>query len=188
MPRRRLAPWIIAAVLSAAGSQGAHALAYWLESPASTSTADHEWMALLPAIVIAGGIALIAALAVETRAIIRDGSSSAVPSWIFMLPAAAFLVQEHLERAAATAAVPVDTLAQPAVLAGLALQLPFGLIALIATRLLQRATVATARRIRRRAHSHHALRTPWHDIADPRPPRVELLRPAGRGPPAFAVL
>ena len=62
-----------------------------------------------------------------------------------------------------------------------------GLAALIATRLLQRATVAIARRIRRRAHSHHGVRAPWHDIADQRPPRVELLRPAGRGPPAFAV-
>ena len=133
-----------------------------------------------------GIVALFASLAVETREILRHRPTGAVPAWVFLvLPAAAFLVQEHVERAAATAQLPVDTLAQPAVLAGLVLQLPFGIAALLAARLLTRATVASpavsaAARggigARRRARSHR-----------PRPRRVELLQPSGRGPPAFAV-
>ena len=111
------------------------------------------------------------------------------PAWLFLvLPASAFLVQEHVERAAATAQLPVDTLAQPAVLAGLALQLPFGIAALLAARLLTRATAAVARRIGRRTRRHPARADQRHDRTDPCPRRVELLQPSGRGPPAFAVL
>jgi membrane protein implicated in regulation of membrane protease activity len=185
---RRLAPWIIAAVLCAAGSLGAHALGYWLEPAGASAAAGHAWLDLLPAFVVAGVVALFASLAVETREILRHRPSDSVPSWLFLvLPAAAFLVQEHVERAAATARLPVDTLAQPAVLAGLALQLPFGLVALLAARLLTRATVAVARRIGRRTRPHPARADQRHDRTDPCPRRVELLQPSGRGPPAFAV-
>ena len=104
-----------------------------------------------------------------------------------MLPAAAFLVQEHVERAAATAQLPVDTLAQPAVLAGLVLQVPFGIVALLAARLLSRATVAIAHRLGRGAAPHVDRPAERPDRVDLRPRRVELLQPAGRGPPAFAV-
>ena len=96
-------------------------------------------------------------------------------------------MQEHVERAAATAQLPVDTLAQPAVLAGLILQLPFGIAALLAARLLTRASVALARRIGRRRDRMSRVSASRHDRTDPCPRRVELLQPAGRGPPAFAV-
>ena len=157
--------------------------------PLPAATTAHAWLDLLPAFVVAGIVALFASLAVETREILQHRAGGEVPAWLFLvLPAAAFLVQEHVERAAATAQLPVDTLAQPAVLAGLALQLPFGLAALLAARLLTRATAAVARRIGRRTRPHPARADQHHDRTDPCPRRVELLQPAGRGPPAFAVL
>ncbi len=154
----------------------------------AAAAAGHEWLDLLPALVVAGIVALFASLAVETREILRRRPGGSVPAWLFVvLPASAFLVQEHVERAAATAQLPVDTLAQPAVLAGLVLQLPFGLAALLAARLLTRATVAVARRIGRRPRVHAVRADQRQDRGDPYPRRVELLQPAGRGPPALAV-
>ena len=189
MATRRLAPWIVAAVLCAGGSLGAHAVGYWLEPSGPAASAGHAWLDLLPALVVAGIVALFASLAVETREILRHRPTGSVPAWLYLaLPACAFLVQEHVERAAATGQLPVDTLAQPAVLAGLVLQLPFGIAALLAARLLTRATVAIARRIGRRTRLHAARADQRHDRTDPCPRRVELLQPAGRGPPAFAVL
>jgi hypothetical protein len=185
---RRLAPWIVAAVLCAAGSLGAHALGYLLAPAGATADAGHAWLDLLPALVVGGLVALSASLAVETRDILRRRRSGAVPAWLFLvLPATAFLVQEHVERAAATAQLPVDTLAQPAVLAGLAFQLPFGVAALLAARLLSRAAVAIARRIGRPAPAQPVRADLVDDRTDPCPRRVELPQPAGRGPPAFAV-
>lgn len=176
-------------MLCAGGSLGAHALGYWLEPSGPAASAGHAWLDLLPSLAVAGIVALFASLAVETRAILRHRPTGSVPAWLFLLlPASAFLVQEHVERAAATAQLPVDTLAQPAVLAGLAFQLPFGIAALLAARLLTRASVAIARRIGRRTRPHPARAGQRHDRTDPCPRRVELLHPAGRGPPAFAVL
>ena len=94
-------------------------------------------------------------------------------------------MQEHVERAAATAQLPVDTLAQPAVLAGLLLQLPFGIAALLAARLLTRATVALARRIGRARPMPRVSTTAT--IAPTRVRAGSSPQPAGRGPPAFAV-
>jgi hypothetical protein len=186
---RRLAPWIVAAVLCAAGSLGAHAVGYWLEPSGPSAAAGHAWLDVLPALAVGALVALFASLAVETRAILRRRRTGAVPAWLFLvLPAAAFVVQEHVERAAATAQLPVDTLAQPAVLAGLALQLPFGLAALLAARLLSRAAVAVARRIGRGTRRHPARPDERHERTGPCPRRVELPQPAGRGPPAFAVI
>ncbi len=192
MATRRLAPWIVAAVLCAAGSLGAHAVGYWLEpsGPAASrratrgSTSCRRWS-------WRGIVALFASLAVETREILRQPRRPArCPAWLFLvLPAGAFLVQEHVERAAATAQLPVDTLAQPAVLAGLVLQLPFGIAALLAARLLTRAPPSPSPAGIGRAHAAacRSRADQRHDRTDPRPRRVELLQPAGRGPPAFAV-
>jgi hypothetical protein len=185
---RRLAPWTIAAVLCAAGSLAAHAVGYWLEPVEGVSPA-HAWLAFIPALGFGAVLALIASLAVETHQIVRMRPADRVPAWVFfVLPPLAFLVQEHLERAIATAELPLDTLAQPAVLAGLALQLPFGIAALVTARILQRASVAIARRLARRARPHVAVRQVHLARPDRRPRRVVLRAPSGRGPPAFAVL
>jgi hypothetical protein len=184
---RRLAPFTIAAVLCAAGSLSAHAIGYWLE-PARGAGLAHAWLALVPGLAFGGSLALIASLAVETRDIVRLRPAGRVPSWVFVvLPAAAFLVQEHLERAVVTAEVPLDTLAQPAVLAGLALQLPFGVAALVLARLLERASVAIAKRLARRTRPHVARRVPRIVQPDRRPRRALLRAPSGRGPPVLAV-
>ena len=188
MALRRLAPWTIAAVLCAAGSLVAHTVAYWLEPETGVDPA-HAWLAFIPALAFGGVLALIASLAVETHQIVRAQRTDRVPAWVFfVLPPVAFLVQEHLERAIATAELPFDTLAQPAVLAGLALQLPFGLAALVLARILQCASVAIARRLARRTRPHVAIRQVHLARPDRRPRRVLLRAPSGRGPPVFAVL
>ena len=188
MAPRRFAPWTIAAVLCAAGSLAAHGVGYWLE-PTPGAAPAHAWLALLPALAFGGMLALIASLAVETVEIVRARRTDRVPAWIFFaLPPAAFLLQEHLERAIATAELPFDTLAQPAVLAGLACQLPFGLAALIVARILQRASVAIARRLARRTRPHVAVRATHVPRPCRRPRAVVLRAPSSRGPPVVAVL
>jgi hypothetical protein len=187
MAPRRAAPWIVAAVLCAAGSLGAHAVGYWLE-PSGAAATGHAWFDLLPTLAVGAVVALVASLALETREILRSRTTGSVPGWLYLvLPGAAFLVQEHVERAATTAQLPVDTLAQPAVLAGLIFQLPFGVAALVAARLLSRATVALARRIGRRDTTHAGRRDERPDPTGRRPRPVELPQPVGRGPPAFGV-
>ena len=177
--------WPPAAVRCATGSLGAHVVGYWLEPSGAAASPGHAWLELLPALAVG---ATVASLAVETREILRSRTTGSVPGWLYLvLPGAAFLVQEHVERAAATAQLPVDTLAQPAVLAGLVLQLPFGLAALVVARLLSRATVAIARRIARRGGCHVDRPVDRPARTDPRPRRVVLLQPVGRGPPALAV-
>ncbi len=170
-----------------AGRSAAHAIGYWLE-PTPGADLAHTWLAVVPGLAFGGSLALIASLAVETRDIVRLRPAGRVPSWVFVvLPAAAFLVQEHVERAVVTAAVPLDALARPAVLAGLALQLPFGVAALVLARLLERASVAIAKRLARRTRPHAARRVPRIVQPDRRPRRVLLRAPSGRGPPVLAV-
>ena len=61
----------------------------------------------------------------------RHGSSLA-PSRVFaLLPAAGFVVQEHLEHFLASDSVPYELALEPTFITGLALQLPFALGALL---------------------------------------------------------
>ena len=180
MGSRRVAPWIIAAVLCAAGSLGAHAVGYWLEPAGAAAAAGHAWLDLLPALAVGGVVALFASLAVETREILNRRRSSRGARMALPRAAGGGVPRPGARRAAlATAQLPLDTLAQPAVLAGLALQLPFGLAALVAARLLSRATVAIASGIGRRTRPHAARGIEWPLPADRRPRRIELLAAGG---------
>jgi hypothetical protein len=140
---RRVAAWAIALPLAVASWLGAHCLSYWLVSPRMDGHmglhADHghAWFGYGPALAIWGLAVVVAGLALCVGEGMRSGRSSGPPARLFaLLPAAGFVVQEHLERLMGTGSIPTDLVVEPAFLLGLALQLPFALLALLLARTL----------------------------------------------------
>jgi hypothetical protein len=133
--------WLIVLPLAAASWLSAHCLAYLLVPPASgehahvQSASDHAAFGFTP-LLIACGVALVAAgLAVCVRDGLRGRRQAHPPAVVFaVLPIAGFTVQEHLEHAIGSGAVPYDVIAEPTFLAGLALQAPFAVAALLLAR------------------------------------------------------
>ncbi len=147
MQRRGLA-WLLALPLVTAGSLLAHALTYRIAEPEAGAratlleTTGHGYLAATP-FVLGVCVAFLAAglLAVASRA--RRGTWTAPATWPLALVApVGFAAQEHLERLAATGSFPVELAVQPGFLAGLALQLPFALLAVLAARWLGRGAEA----------------------------------------------
>jgi hypothetical protein len=111
-----------------------HARAHLLQE------SGHSYFDYVP-LVLAIGLTLIAAALVSRgRAAALGDPESASPPWLFgLLAPIAFLVQELLERLIHAGQVHPSTLMEPAVLIGLALQLPLALIALLLASLLAQA-------------------------------------------------
>jgi hypothetical protein len=129
-----------------AGSLAAHAVAYLIAVPDSHERATllertgHGYLAHLP--VLAGaGLALALAAGVSHAARGRPGAR---PSpWVFaLLPPLAFVLQEHLERLPSGGALLLETALDPTFVIGLALQLPFALLAYALVGVLLRAAEA----------------------------------------------
>jgi hypothetical protein len=188
--RRRLderLAWTLVAPLLALATLAGHQAGYRIAVPDASARADalahdgHGYLAYLP--LITGAFVALAVLALAARA--RGGGRSTLPiSVAAALPPAGFVVQETLERVLLGAhhAGVTAMLGEPAFLVGLALQLPFALLALLLARRLQRLadTIALARR-----------RRSWPAVPGHRPvEEVFLLRPrplalarSVRGPP-----
>ena len=149
--RRRL-PWLVALPLMAAGSLAAHALSSLFagaraESTVSTEGGMHDLAdrsntgfaahSVLPlGIVLAlAGATGVSWLIPRLRGRPRQG---ATPSLFFTLPPLAFSLQELIERLLHAEAAPFQAALEPRFLIGLALQVPLGLAALLAARLLLR--------------------------------------------------
>lgn len=143
---RRLLAWAFTVPLALAGSQSAHELAYRLEARdaharatllAETGHGYFGWLPLLFAVAtIAGMLGLVA--------VVRDTGARSRPRW-WMFAAfgpAVFFVQEHLERALSGSDAPWLAAGDRTFLLGLALQLPFALLAYVAARLLVRVALA----------------------------------------------
>ncbi len=150
--RRRL-PWIIALPLMGAGSVGAHVVARVVTSAhvsegsketverASTGLAGHTVMLI-------GIVAALTFVACGVRliSIIRRRPASGTPAGLFfVLPPLAFVLQEVFERLLNAEAAPFQAAFEPRLLIGLALQIPFGLVALFAARVLLRVAIRIAR-------------------------------------------
>lgn len=140
---RRRAAWVISLPLAVASWLGAHCLAYWLVSPGAEqhmgvhAEHGHAWLGYTPAIVLWGLTFVLAGLLLCIGEGLRGRRPSRPPIRLFaLLPPLGFTVQEHLERLIASGGIPYDLLVEPTFLVGLALQLPFALVALLLTRAL----------------------------------------------------
>jgi hypothetical protein len=131
-----------------AGSQAAHALAYRIVFPQSSlrlqvlAATGHGYLARLPLVLgIAGAAGLVglgaAALDTARGRRVRD----LPPAAFALLPPLAFALQELLELSLHTGTFGWRAALAPTFLPGLALQLPFALVAYVAARLLLRAAV-----------------------------------------------
>lgn len=191
MRRLRIA-WLVAISLMSVGSLGAHSVAYRLAEPDAGARADalagtgHGYFAYAPFLVASALAVAVAALAAAAVRGARGTRITPPPTWqLALLPPLGFALQEHLERVASGSGAG-HLLAEPAFLVGLALQVPFALLALLAARELTRAAASLGRAL---THAQHAPRRRAFSSAIPTgqtlmPPRPAAVRGrAVRGPP-----
>jgi hypothetical protein len=145
MAGHRLA-WLLSLGLAAAGGLAAHGVAYRLAEPE-----HHEREELLEATghgyldpVLAISLCLALVVVGFAGRLLAGARRGATPSlWLFALaPPLGFALQEHAERMLHHDEVVLHALLEPTVLVGLALQLPFALVALLAARALLAAADA----------------------------------------------
>jgi len=196
MARGRPLPWLLALPLMAGGSFAAHRLGSLLGGPGGHAETGRELAertaspAASPFTFPLGllGALMAVALVVRAPALLRGRPTRGItPAAFFLLPPLAFAFQEASERVVHAESFPFHAPLEPRFLAGLALQLPFALAAL----LLARAFVRVARRIARTLGAASSLRLPdtailWIPAGPAAPARVPALALgyAGRGPPA----
>jgi hypothetical protein len=192
--RRRL-PWLIVLPLMVVGSVAAHLLSYPLVAAraegggregterSSSGLAAHSVLplGLVAALLGAAGVSWLLAFACGRR---RRGASP----WLFLvLPSLAFSVQEFEERLLRVEGAPFPAVLEPRFLLGLALQIPFGLVALLVARLFLRVAERIVGVFGRRRPLPVA---PWWPLLSLRPdvfvlPRIPALALGypQRGPP-----
>jgi hypothetical protein len=136
--RGNRAAWLIPLPLAVTSWLGAHCLAYWLVSPGGErhmgmhAVDGHAYLGYTPAVALWGLALLLAGLVVCVWAGMRDGRLAPPPIRLFVfLPPLGFTLQEHIERLIGTGGVPPDLVLEPTFIAGLALQLPFAVAALL---------------------------------------------------------
>lgn len=195
---RRLLALLVTLPLVLAGSFAAHQAGFALAAPDAASRGrllaqtGHAWLSHLPLVAVALGSVLAVGSMLAVRAELRDPGAAAARAWPYALVApAAFAAQEHLERLIHSGRLPADLFAEPAFAAGLALQLPVALLAVLAARAVLRSARRLARALgARRPRRPARTRVMVALLATPAPP---LPRPgalaggaAGRAPPLSA--
>jgi hypothetical protein len=142
---RRGAAWGLALPLALVGSQAAHAFAYSLVYPQADTRAlkllatGHAYLSWLPVVFAGAGAAAVVSLAVTAFDAARGRRARHAPAWAFgLIPPAGFVLQELLELSLHTGTFGWRAILAPTFLPGLLLQLPFGLAAYVAARLLLR--------------------------------------------------
>ena len=191
-----MAAWLLAIPLMVAGTQVAHVFAYRLVYPVARVrlhelvVTGHGYMGFWPLLLgLAGGVELGALVSIAVGSFRRQSYMPA-PPWAFaVMPPLAFVFQEFLERWLAGGSFPWWMVLQPTFRIGLLLQLPFGLVAYVAARLLLRAADDVGSMLRR-----FVERTPLPGLSpnwfpfELHPVRVPVLADghAGRGPPSLA--
>jgi hypothetical protein len=191
--RRRL-PWLVALPLMAAGSVAAHSLTYLVASARTgehgaelserTSSGHAGYLVLFLGVLAATALVAAAARLLVGRCKSRVSEPS--PWLFFVLPPLAFALQEVSERLLRTEAFPFDAALEPRLLIGLLLQLPFGLLALLAARLLLRAVERIVRLLARPATARLTALVSWRPSQLLDLPRIPALALGyqQRGPPA----
>jgi hypothetical protein len=196
---RRSLAWLVAVPLMLAGSEAAHALAYRFAYPdlhvrvQALLVTGHGYLRWLPlALGVAAAVVALSLLVTAVDAA-RGRAPRGLPAWAFaLLPPMAFVVQEHLERLLHTGVFPWHEAGTPTFVPGLALQIPFALLAYAIARLLLRTAERAGRVVARVAPPRPrfvpiALAAP---AAEPPLPRVALISSglAKRGPPLLATV
>jgi hypothetical protein len=127
--------------LAAAGWLTAHWLAYVLVAPDAhererlLADAGHGYLGAAPAALAFAGTLALAGFAIAIHDGLRRRDPARIPVWpVALVPPLGFAAQEHLERLIERHAFPVDAALEPTFLAGMALQLPFALGALLLVR------------------------------------------------------
>jgi hypothetical protein len=150
--RRRSFAWVVATLLALIGSQVAHALAYDIAAIGSRQRAHlleesgHGYLSYVPLCLALATVIVVLALVSEVR-LAAAGSAARTPAlWSFAAFAPlVFVCQEHFERLLHDGVFPWGAVAEPTFAIGLALQLPFALLAYLAARLLLRAARSLGR-------------------------------------------
>ncbi|MEZ5102460.1 MAG: hypothetical protein R3C15_22200 [Thermoleophilia bacterium] len=148
MRSRRWIAWLVSAPLAVAGSLAAHQAGFLLAFPepsvrdARLAATGHGYLDHLSfGLAVAFALAL-AALAVQALDASRgDRGDRGVARTLFLVPPAAFVVQEVVERLVQSGQHPAGLLGERSFLVGLALQLPFALAAWLVARALLRCAV-----------------------------------------------
>jgi hypothetical protein len=112
------------------------------------------------------------------------------PAWLFLLPPIAFTVQEVAERLIHAESLPFDPAHEPAFLAAIALQLPFGLAAYLIARVLLHVADVVVRAVFRRNRMLVASRASLPRPSLPRPSRRAVALREGhssRSPPLVTI-
>lgn len=159
--RRRVA-WTLVLPALVGGEMLGHSLAYRIVAPDASKRqlllerTGHAYLAYLHPVFGVCLALVVAALGRRVVAGFRGSPAQAVPSWWFAaLPAAAFALQEYAERLAYHGHIVWGTISEPAVVVGVLLQIPCGVVILFVLRLLlrvvHRAGLLLAARLRPRA-------------------------------------
>jgi hypothetical protein len=100
----------------------------------------HAYLSWLPVVLAGAGAAAVVSLAVTALDAARGRRARHAPAWAFgLVPPAGFAIQELIELSLHTGTLGWRAILAPTFLPGLLLQLPFGLVAYVAARLLLRA-------------------------------------------------
>lgn len=194
--RRPAAAWLLSVPLMVSGSQVAHTFAYRLVYPeAHVRLRDllqtgHGYMSYAPFVAGVGGATeLVAFVWILVTAVRGRRASRLPPPWAFaLLPPLAFLLQEVLERWLLVGSFPWWAFLQPTFAVGLALQLPFALLAYLLARLLLGAARTVAPRLRGSVARRWAARfrpVLWAPLVFTPPAIAHADGHPVRGPPAL---
>jgi hypothetical protein len=185
--RRRL-NWLVALPLILAGTQVAHGLAYTLVYPQAHTRllqTGHGYLGWLPLVFGVSGALALVGLGAAVADAARSRHARELPAAAFaLLPPLAFALQELLELSLHTGTFGWRAFLAPTFLPGLALQLPFALLAYVLARLLLRAAVRVGLALAR----GRVLSTPisLHAIEPLVLGRLALRSVAARAPPCAA--
>jgi len=172
------------------GVEAAHALAYRIVFPEASlrgavlAATGHAYAAWLPLVLALGGAVAIVGMVAAVADVVRGGNVRELGAGAFAaLPPLAFALQELLELSLHTGHVAWHAFAEPTFVPGLALQLPFALLAFVVARLLLRVAVKVGRILARehRPTATAALRHLCNRVATPLQPGCGPAAP--RAPP-----
>ena len=136
--RRNRVAWLVSLPLSAGGMVLAHELAWQSAGHGAEAEAGHGYLRYLGVFAALGAAALIVAATTQLVRAVGGGDMARAPAaWVFaVVPVVGFVLQEHVEHLVAHRELEVSHFLSTPFVLGLALQVPFALVALLAARII----------------------------------------------------